>query len=134
MQINISHIIKKTTEYFNQRSDVLFAYLFGSYANNTATTHSDIDIAVYLADGKTNSDQKIDILHSLTIALGVEAIGLVILLPVPITLSMRVFGAHNILIDRDQNARHRFESLVMRKYFDFSIIEKEILESRYLNG
>ncbi len=35
-----------------KESDVLFAYLFGSYAKGTQDEKSDIDIAVYLKDEK----------------------------------------------------------------------------------
>ncbi|HEY9247286.1 MAG TPA: nucleotidyltransferase domain-containing protein [Candidatus Methanoperedens sp.] len=34
------------------KSDVLFAYFFGSYAKGTQDEKSDIDIAVYLKDEK----------------------------------------------------------------------------------
>ena len=33
--------------YFEERSDIAFAFLFGSHANETATNRSDVDIAVY---------------------------------------------------------------------------------------
>lgn len=34
-------------DYFSKRTDVAFAFLYGSYANGTATKLSDVDVAVY---------------------------------------------------------------------------------------
>lgn len=41
------HNIKALKDYFENRKDVAFAFLFGSHARGTATALSDIDIAVY---------------------------------------------------------------------------------------
>jgi len=134
MSTTQSKIIKAASEYFSKQSNVLFAYLFGSHANNTATPQSDIDIAVYVNHEEYSSEKKLDLLHTLSLALNSDAADLVILNQAPITLAIRVLEKHIILIDRDPLMRHRFESLTMRKYFDFSYIEKEILERRFLNG
>ena len=40
-------LLNKLTLYFEERSDIAFAFLFGSHANETATNRSDVDIAVY---------------------------------------------------------------------------------------
>ncbi|MEW6739268.1 MAG: nucleotidyltransferase domain-containing protein [Nitrospirota bacterium] len=39
--------LKTLKNYFQNRPDVAFAFLFGSYAKGTATKLSDVDIAVY---------------------------------------------------------------------------------------
>ncbi len=44
-------------------SNVMFAYLFGSYSNGSANNASDIDIAVYLKD--TAMDKRLTLHHSL---------------------------------------------------------------------
>jgi len=45
---NVESIIK----ILENETDILFAYLFGSYAKGTQIEKSDIDIAVYLIDEK----------------------------------------------------------------------------------
>jgi len=40
-------LLNKLTLYFEKRSDIAFAFLFGSHANGTATNRSDVDIAIY---------------------------------------------------------------------------------------
>lgn len=44
-------MLAKLREYFSNRSDGAFSFLFGSYARGTAHKHSDIDIAVYFHPG-----------------------------------------------------------------------------------
>ena len=40
-------LLNKLTLCFQERSDIAFAFLFGSHANGKATNLSDIDIAIY---------------------------------------------------------------------------------------
>ena len=40
-------MLAKLEKYFNERKDIAFAFLYGSYANGNATKLSDVDIAVY---------------------------------------------------------------------------------------
>jgi len=134
MTFNKSHIIKKASTFFSQRDDVLFAYLFGSHARDTAAPYSDVDVAVYLTDANYDSEKKIALIAGLSTALGTDAVDLVILNQAPITLAKRVVEKHIVLIDREPTIRHQFESLTMRKYFDFSILEKAILERRFIIG
>ena len=39
--------LKELTRYFEKRTDVAFAFLYGSHARGTATRRSDVDLAVY---------------------------------------------------------------------------------------
>ena len=132
-QIHKSQIIKKASEIFNRRDDVVFAYLFGSHAKDTATPQSDIDIAVYL-DNEEAAAKKLDIAQALSMAMQEDALDLIILNRAPLTLAIRVLENNIVLIDREPLTRHRFESLTMRKYFDFAYIEKNILEERFIDG
>jgi predicted nucleotidyltransferase len=58
--------VKKTVNSFNE---IVFAYLFGSYADDTFSARSDIDIAVYLAKELNTFDTKLMIHHQLEIRL-----------------------------------------------------------------
>lgn len=40
-------MLEELKEYFEERNDVAFAFIYGSYANGNATKLSDVDIAVY---------------------------------------------------------------------------------------
>lgn len=113
---------------------VLFAYLFGSPARGTAGPLSDIDIAVYLKDGTDFVEEKLNLLDQLIDKLGTDRIDLVVLNTAPLPLQARVLRCNRLLVDRAPFARHAFESLVLRKYFDFSRFEEAILRRRFSIG
>ena len=124
-------IIKTASEYLANRNDVLFAYLFGSHARGRASGMSDIDIAVFIDKPKEHKIDKLQLIQELSEALETDSLDLVYLYDAPISLVYRILENRIILTDREPLKRHHFESLVMRKFFDFSIFEKTILERRF---
>ena len=123
----------QTENYLKARKDIAFAYLFGSVAENRATHLSDIDIAIYVTEGKI-TDVRFQILGDLMDILKTDKLDLVILNTAPLTLKMKILQTRRILADNVPHVRHTFESHTMRTYFDFSKIENRILEERYLHG
>jgi hypothetical protein len=51
-----------------------------------------------------------------------------------LTFHPNIIKAKEVIVDNDPFERHRFESLTMRKYFDFSYKELDQLRRRYLHG
>jgi len=128
---NTKKIVRITSEYFAKRDDIIFAYLFGSYAKEKQTHLSDIDIAVYIREKKGISDKKLKILMDLSKLLKTDDIDLVILNEAPISLLTKILAHKIILNDKSPTIRYSFESLNMRMGFDFSYLEKRILEQRF---
>ena len=109
--------------------NILFAYLFGGLAAGRRSPLSDVDLALYLRDEK-----KIDALEThgrISQILGTEEIDLIILNQAPISLAGRILQTRKILMDKAPFVRHRYESLVLREFFDLSIKEREIVKRRY---
>ena len=109
--------------------NILFAYLFGGLAAGRRSPLSDVDLALYLRDEK-----KMDTLEThgrISQILGTEEIDLIILNQAPISLAGRILQTRKILMDKAPFVRHRYESLVLREFFDFSIKEREIVKRRY---
>jgi hypothetical protein len=131
---NIISLLPKAETYLNSREDVLFAYLFGSLVKRKIAPLSDVDIAVYLSVDSRLHIRKLEILGELTGLLQTDEIDLVVLNSAPITLRMKILENKKVIVDNDPFLRHRYESLVMREYFDFSIRETAILEGRFLHG
>jgi len=131
---NIISLLPAAETYLNSREDVLFAYLFGSIVKRKIAPLSDIDIAVYLSVDSRLHIRKMEILGELTGLLHTDEIDLVVLNSAPITLRMKILENKKVIVDNDPFLRHRYESLVMREYFDFSIRETAILEGRFLHG
>ena len=75
-----------------------------------------------------------DILAKLIDILETDEIDLVILNNAPIALRFKILESKKIIADNNPFLRHQYESLTMREYFDFSIIEMDILERRFLRG
>jgi predicted nucleotidyltransferase len=131
---NILQLLTKAADYLEAHPKVLFAYLFGGLVKGSLQPLSDVDLAVYLADPRSFSDIKLDILGNLMEILQTDEIDLVVLNTAELPLQMNVLKTKKVIVNKDPFARHKFESLTMRKFFDFSMIESAILHRRYLNG
>lgn len=133
MKKSIPKRLIQVENYFRTRKDIAFAYQFGSLAENRATHLSDVDIAVYLIEGRF-ADKRFEILGDLIDILKTDKLDLVILNTAPLSLKMKIIQARKLLADNFPYIRHTFESGIMRTYFDFSKIENRILEDRYMHG
>ncbi len=111
--------------------NVLFAYLFGGLAKGKVTPLSDIDIAVYLKSAHNIAEYKLGLFDRLSDALGTSEIDLVILNTAPTSLTGRILQNKQILVDKDPPRRHIFESVSLRKFFDFKIKEDMYFLRRY---
>ena len=131
---NILELLPGAVKYLESHPKVLFSYLFGSLAKGSPLPLSDVDIAVYLADTINRVDDKLDILGKLMDILQTDEIDLVVLNTAGLPLIMNILKCKKIIVDKDPYVRHIFESLSMRKFFDFSIKESAQLKRRYLNG
>ena len=133
MEKSVAKRLLQVERYFRARKDSAFAYLFGSLAENRATHLSDVDIAVYLIEGRF-ADKRFEILGDLIDILRTDTLDLVILNTAPLSLKMKIIQTRRILADNFPHIRHIFESAIMRTYFDFSKMENRILEERYMHG
>ena len=131
---NILDLLPDAGDYLKGHPKVIFSYLFGSLAKHKPLPLSDVDIAVYLKRNSNFADCKLDILGRLTDILHTDEIDLVILNRADIFLVMNILQSKKIIVDKNPFERHMFESLMMRKSFDFSSKELRHLRRRYLNG
>ncbi len=130
---DIRKLIPEAETYLKSREDIHFAYLFGSFARGSTSPFSDLDIAVYLA-GAELADKRMEILGDLIDIFKTDEIDLVILNTAPLTLRMNILLSKRLLADNAPFVRHAYESMTIRSYFDFSKIETNILERRFLDG
>ncbi len=131
---NIRSLLPLAGEFLSSHPGVEFACLFGGLARREPTTLSDVDIAVYLSKSSKPAKTKLEILGALMQILKTDEIDLVVLNSAPISLRGRILKNRRMIADQNPFLRHRYESLTMREYFDFSVLEKMILERRYLHG
>ncbi len=95
---------------------------------------SDVDIAVYCREGRSFPEKKLEILGNLVSILKTDEIDLVVLNRAPLALRMKILENKRVIVDKAPFIRHRYESLTMRQYFDFSYKESFILRKRFLHG
>lgn len=129
---NIHQKIIKMTELLVTDPNIVFAYLFGGLARGRKNPLSDIDIAVYVKDIK--STDHLELFGRITNFLSTDEVDLVILNTSPTSLTGRILQHRKVLIDKEPFLRHRFESINLRKYFDFAVKERDILRRRYKIG
>ena len=131
---NIQGLLPEAGVYLDSHPEVVFAYLFGSLAKGKPTPLSDVDVAIFLNDGIDVAEAKLEILGRLVDILQTDEIDLVVLNTASLPLINNILKYHKLIVDKKPFVRHLFESLAMRKYFDFSIKESAILKRRYLHG
>lgn len=119
------------TKLLENHKGIVFAYLFGSCARHEEIPQSDIDIAIYLAEHTDPLEEKLSLMGDLSAHLQRDDIDIVIMNSAPLSLLGRIMAHRKVLLDRNPYFRNAFESLTIRKYLDFSIKEKTLLERRF---
>ncbi|MBY0495992.1 MAG: nucleotidyltransferase domain-containing protein [Cyanobacteria bacterium] len=113
---------------------VVFAFLFGSQASGAAHSASDVDVAVYLGPGVDRFEERLRLLGELQQRCRTEAVDLIVLNDAPVSLAGRILRTRLVLVDRDPAARHRYESVTARQFFDFRFREHRLLEAMVSHG
>lgn len=92
---------------------------------------SDLDIAVYIRDTSDLAEYKINLFGKIANAIGTSELDLIILNTASTSITGRILQHKQILIDKDPTVRHAYESLTLRKYFDFKVKEEKFFSLRY---
>lgn len=117
------------TDIFTEDSNIVFAYLFGGLLRDKASPLSDVDVAIYVKNVK--SLDYLALFGKISETLSTDEIDLVVLNSAPVSLAGRILQKRKILVDKDPFLRHKYESRMLREFFDFSVKEREILHRRY---
>ncbi len=114
--------------------NIIFAYLFGGLAKGILKPLSDIDIAAFVKDGNNTAEYKFDLFCRLSDVLGTAELDLIFLNEASTALAGRILQNKQLLVDKEPCRRHIFESVSLRKFFDFKIKEDAIFKRRFGNG
>ena len=100
--------------------EVLFIYLFGSYARGDENNLSDIDIAYYLSPQVKNKEElEAQLYDRVSSHLQTDEITFVSLNDAPLYLSHRVIIEGIVLYERDKEKRMDFIERINKLYLDF---------------
>ncbi len=110
-------ILKEVTE---KDKEVLFAYLYGSYARDSVHFESDIDVAVYLrpSDVKGYIKKEEELTVELVTKIHMDRIDLRILNVLPLLLQYNILKDGVLIFVRDDKERVDFETKVMNRFFE----------------
>lgn len=122
--IQVEPLIKQLSEQYR----LLLCYVFGSYASNDASTLSDLDIAV-LAEHELTLKELPDLTERLQTIFKEEAVDLVDLRKIPLTLIHRVLRDGKCLFARDLSTKIEHEMRWETLYFDAEPLRKESFEA-----
>ena len=114
---------------FMEDSNIIFAYLFGGLVRGKRKPLSDVDLGIYVKNMK-GSDY-LSLFSEISEILRTDEIDLVVLNSAPISLAGRILQKRKLLMDKDPFLRHKYESRILREFFDFAIKEKELLDRRH---
>lgn len=109
-------ILDITRSYFNQKEEIIIAFLFGSYAFGAQCLESDVDIALYVKD--VDNDIEVEIQNSLERLLGKE-VDLIILSRARATLSWNILRKGIPLVIKNRGIYLDFLLEVSREAQDF---------------
>ncbi|WAM37231.1 type VII toxin-antitoxin system MntA family adenylyltransferase antitoxin [Caldicellulosiruptor acetigenus] len=121
-------IVKILKEYFEKEDNVIFAYLFGSYAKGKERENSDVDIAVYVNEEIANDSKKVldfQIKHMSNISdILKKEVDLVILNHASPLLRHEVISEGILLVEKDHNKLVNFKKMSFYYYQDWLNIMK----------
>lgn len=101
------------------RSEVLFAYIFGSSVKGVFTQESDIDIAVYLRDGIDPAEFVFSLMPEIVQSTRCDKIDLVVLNRAPLSLKYIVQKDGRLVFERNADKRIDFETQTRMFFWDF---------------
>ncbi len=113
-------LIQALKKILKRDREILFAYLYGSYAVNVVHPDSDIDIAVYLEPSgiKNYVKKQEELATTLITELHNDNIDLRILNTLPFLLKYKVLKEGMPILIKDESARVEFETVTMNRFFE----------------
>lgn len=116
-------------EYLFENNNIIFAYLFEGLTHAKPSPMSDVGIAIYVKNHE--KFQYMDSFIRISKFRGTDELALVVLSKTPLSIAGRIVLQKMILLNKEPFLRHCYESLTLRKFFDFRRKKGAILKMRY---
>jgi uncharacterized protein len=98
-------IINKLSDFYRSNEDILFGYLFGSFAKEKNRSDSDIDIAIYLSDYNREKAHEYKMANILALQnIFKRPVDLIFFNEAPPLLKHEIFKTGNLFMERDHLA------------------------------
>lgn len=140
--IDLRERIPLLLKYFEEKGDILAAYIYGSYGTAEQTPLSDVDIAVLLKRGtEKNFEKQLEISSKVAEIANSDDVNVLVLNDIAVILQFRVIKTGVLLFVRDHTGLADFQELVFKIYADFmpdylafARDYDQALREAYLNG
>ncbi len=129
--VNTSGMTEKLEEFLSECSDVILAFLFGSFAGGNVTTFSDLDIAIFFSN--TTDFYRINDLREKLSEMFNLAVDIVNLNKASPVIKMQVLKKGTLLVNKDPRTYNEFFVNTVKEYDDLKRTRKEI-EEKILRG
>jgi predicted nucleotidyltransferase len=117
--MDTEEIVARLKEFAQARSDIIAVYLYGSYANGTARSTSDIDVAVLFSPSVPDAlKAELELDTMLSSLPGLAKVEVAALNRVSLRLRAEVLQTGLRVYCRDEEARAAFEFDTMRQWWD----------------
>jgi|Deesub1362B_J571_1020462.scaffolds.fasta_scaffold00457_23 hypothetical protein len=119
-------VLKKELE---KEKDVIFAYIFGSYAEGREGPLSDFDIAIFLKNtSKDFFERKIGLNNLVTSILKTDEVDIVILNEANVEISFNIIKNGFLFISKDEKSRIEYEKKIIKYYMDFEYYRRRMIK------
>ena len=109
-------IIKRTVDILIKYEDIIFAYIFGSYAKGNIRENSDMDIAIYL---KNNVDTSVYLDMKMKLSENIKReVDLVILNSATPLLKYEIYKNNILLFTHDKTIESKYKVKTLFEYND----------------
>ena len=131
LEIDLDKLKTKLTEFFHERDEVLFAYIFGSLATKSSNKFSDIDIAIFtdmeiIDNSEYRYGYQAEVLTDLMNLLHTDKVDLVILNSAPPLLKHRVIYYGELLYTASEKDRINFQVDTINSYMDYKMLKRKV--------
>lgn len=100
-----------------EKSNIVFSYIFGSYAKGENRESSDIDIAIYLKNDQISTDKYLSLLYDI-MSISNKKVDLVILNDSPPLIKHEVYTEGILLFTKDKETLTNYKVKTLFEYED----------------
>jgi predicted nucleotidyltransferase len=123
--------MEKIRNILREHKEILFAYLYGSFARDEQKRESDVDIGVFLKDNfQKGTFYEVELGLEIERKAKIKNVEVVVLNDKPLRFLNQVLRYGKLIVSSDEKERIRFETFVTKSYIDFKPYYKEYDEMR----
>lgn len=120
----LENLTRNLKDFFQNQEEVLFCYLFGSFAYRNFSSKSDIDVAVYLDKRKCRDlfKKRLNLIAAISKSLKKETDIIILNDLTSVFFEYVILKEGKLIFERDKEKRIEFEMKTLNQYFDFKPI------------